>query len=203
MSKTIRSTQQIQPTNASNVVEVPLSATHKDSGGYPQTDWLPIRRVGPMDLVPGDEVLILAYEQIDNESSAPAGDPWKQTALRDVQLLWNKTKRKYSLRKFPVTFDLDPRRTLPVMVELGVWCTKSPTSVEGAPIVVKNRGTNLDNTTHHGPWEGFDTHIITTKPFSPVYYLTAVRFAWSEQFFYPGAKMEVLDRGMLSAKVEP
>lgn len=155
------------------------------------TGWYTIRRVGPLSLKAGDEVDLRAYEQIDNESSARAGDPWVVRVLRNVGLRWADGKPQLT-RQFQ-DIDLDPRRTLPVMIELGVWR-------DDGTLVIRNQGENADNQIHHWTWARSDTDILTTEK-TNVFYETRVRFGWSAAYWYVGAKMEVLDRGMLSARV--
>lgn len=180
---TFRSTAQLSPTDASGNCPYPLSQA-ADAQGNQMTGWYTIRRVGPLSLKAGDEVDLRAYEQIDNESSARAGDPWMVRVLKSV----NFTKGTSAHQDI----DLDPRRTLWVMIELGVW--------RNGTLVIRNQGENADNQIHHWTWARSDTDIVTAEK-TNVFYETRVRFGWSAAYWYPGAKMEVLNRGMLSARV--
>lgn len=186
---TLRSTAQLGPTDSSGVVPYPLSQAPGAQGNQ-MTGWYTIRRVGPLDLKAGDEVDVRAYEQIDNESSARAGDPWKEWVVRDAWLEWK--DRKPRLKKVREQVDVDPRRTLPVMIELGVWRDET--------MVIKNQGENADNEIHHWTWARCDTDLVK-QDVPEAHYETRVRFGWSAQYWYSGARMEVLDRGMLSARV--
>ena len=189
---TVRSTAQILPTNSLGNAIVPL---REEQNG--QTPWFAIRRLPAMQYSAGDEVLLLAYEQIDNECHGLVGDPWYHRALKAVGLVW--VNGKPALKRTYENVNLDPRRSLHVMVEIGVWRVRS----DGEKLVVKNRGWNLDNLVHHGPFETFD---IDTIPVTERYsYETRLRFGWTPLYLkgMVNPHMEVLPRGMLSARKLP
>lgn len=209
MSKTLRSTDQLMTTDYASNIVIPLTQAAGVQGNQ-MTGWYTIRRVGPLEVNAGDEVDLRAYEQIDNESTGRPGDPWVVEVVKNVRL--EKTIKRqrvgkvvfdlplYKAKVDKASIDLDPRRTLPVMIELGVW--RSPAeSVRLEHIVIRNQGENADNMIHHWTWARADTDLV---PYHVrAYYETRVRFAWSAAYWYPGAKMEILDRGMLSARVLP
>jgi hypothetical protein len=189
---TVRSTAQILPTNDLGNAVVPLL---EEQNG--QTPWFPIRRLPAMQYSAGDEVLLLAYEQIDNECHGLVGDPWYHRALKAVGLVWVDGKPR--LKSTYGDVDLDPRRTLHVMVEIGVWRV----GPGGEKLVVKNRGWNLCNLVHHGPFETFDTDLIPVT--GDWRYETRLRFGWTPLYLkgMVNPHMEVLPRGMLSARRLP
>lgn len=205
-----RSTAQVLPTNNDNIAVIPLNQGIGAAGDQ-MTGWMPIRKVGPIDLKAGTQVDIRASEQIDNETQGRAGDPWKENIVRNVSLrktgkLTQDTGHRYKVTALPTyslevehaEIDLDPRRTLWVMVELAVYRGTDPTTINGAKQVIRNQGENADNSIHHWRWSDSDWDSID-KDAPGSWYFTVVRFAWSAQYWISGAKMEVLDRGRISA----
>jgi hypothetical protein len=143
----------------------------------------------------GERFLVLSTEQIDNEVHE-VGDDWMSPpVLVNVKLERDENGKITGLDKTWDTFDLDPRRTLAVMVEIRV--IRVLVSGGGSGLAVVNRGWNLDNIVHHGPFETF--RIDRIPQVGTWRYETQVRFGWADQYLEPGAKMEVLPRGMVQA----
>ena len=189
-----RSTAQVLPTNELGNAVIPL--TEAQDG---QTPFYTIRRVTGVSAEAGDEVFVLASEQIDNESHGTPGDPWlSPRVVTNVGLKKDSDGKIVGLRKRWNTFDLDPRRTLEVMVEMVLVRRKNGGEATRLSFA---RGPNLNNLTHHGPQEMFDTDFIRED--GSYTYETWVRFGWTPLYWFPGAKMEVLPRGMLSARRLP
>jgi hypothetical protein len=211
-----RSTAQRQPVDGRDIVVVPLKEEHNGL-----TPWYRIRTCGPCTLVAGQVVEAMSTEQIDNECRGVPGDIWRANPLKNVELR-NKLAADGSMRYWIEKewfeelpgggYDRDPRRSLYVMVELGVWRSKTaaPAYPDG-PYFCYQRGDNRDNLQHHGPYETMDKRLVHADPSEHHvppgiwYFHTFVRFGWTALYLkgMVNPTMEVLDRGTLSVETRP
>lgn len=146
-----------------------------------------VRTVGPLDLRAGDRVLVTTREQLDNNNRR-AGGVWTERLM----------KRSHG-RLRPKRVALDPRWSLWVGANLGVWRTSSPMATEGVP-AIRETGENWDNWVHHWRYadQGWD---VIAQDAPGAYYVTTLWLDTNPHYLLPGQAIDVTPRGSIEVAV--
>lgn len=192
---------QIYKGNAQVINSIPLAP---QAGSTTSTRKFVVRWCGPIELRPGDRVLVSYREQLDN-NNRNAGDAWAEPVVSGIVKTGSgkqnrKTKAVTAWPTYAATqrpLNVDPRWTLWCGYNLGVIRTTSPSATTGTD-VIRALGGNWDNWMHHQPDKdcGWD---VVTENVPAAYYVTVCWFDTTPQYLLPGQTIEVTPRGSIEA----